>query len=148
MIGVAESGKTVALVEINAETDFVAKNERFKQFVEAYCRRFGRDKSSFSGCVSYSRKVLKRPSLQLINTGRQIIQAIGENIQIKRILTVAKRHPDRSIGVYSHLGGKIVTLVEIMGSGDEEALAKDIAMHVAAAAPEYLSPEKVPARNY
>ncbi len=44
------------------------------------------------------------------------------------------------------MNGKILTLVEISGTGGEEALAKDIAMHTAAAAPEFLSPEKVPAR--
>ena len=71
-------------------------------------------------------------------------RAIGENIQIRRVLTVIPKDADKSIGVYSHLGGKIVTVVEITGSADEEALAKDIAMHVAAAAPDYFSPEKVP----
>lgn len=72
------------------------------------------------------------------------MQAIGENIQIRR-LNIIEKVPQKSFGLYTHLGGKIVTLVEITGSGKEEAIAKDIAMHVAAAAPDYLSPEKVPA---
>ena len=68
----------------------------------------------------------------------------NENIQIKRLITFTKS-PSKSIGIYSHLGGKMVTAVEIEGSDAEAALAKDIAMHVAAAQPEFLSPEKVPA---
>lgn len=72
-----------------------------------------------------------------------IVQAIGENIQIRRIL-VLKKDAGHSIGVYSHLGGKILTAVELTGSNSDQALAKDIAMHIAAAAPEYLNPESVP----
>ncbi len=73
-----------------------------------------------------------------------LVQAIGENIQINR-LQVFQKSSDKSIGVYSHLGGKIVSVVELSGASDEEALAKEIAMHIAAASPEYLSPETVPA---
>ena len=88
-------------------------------------------------------KYSKEPGLTIDQYRATVVQTIGENIQIRRILTL-KRQADRSLGIYSHLGGKIVTVVEITGSGNEEALAKDIAMHIAAAAPEYLSPEKVP----
>lgn len=142
MIGVGESGNTVALVEINAETDFVAKNERFKEFVLAIATDLA-DTNPPSLDAFLQQKSSVEPSLTIDQHRATIIQTIGENIQIKRVLTLPKSS-DRSIGVYSHLGGKIVTLVEITGSGDEETLAKDIAMHVAAASPEYLSPEKVP----
>jgi elongation factor Ts len=142
MIGVAESGNTVALAEVNAETDFVAKNERFKEFVAAIAEDLANTNPP-SLDAFLQQKSMKEPSLTIDQFRALIIQAIGENIQIKRVLTLPKTS-DRSIGVYSHLGGKIVTLVEITGSGDEEALAKEIAMHVAAASPEYLSPEKVP----
>lgn len=142
MIGVAESGSTVALAEINAETDFVAKNDRFKQFVEAIANDLATTNPT-SLDAFLQQKSSAEPTLTIDQYRATIIQTIGENIQIKRVLTFQKS-PELSIGVYSHLGGKIVTVVEITGSGDEEALAKDIAMHVAAASPDYLSPDKVP----
>ena len=89
-------------------------------------------------------KYSKDPSLTIDQYRATIVQAIGENIQIRRLILIEKT-PQKSLGFYTHLGGKIVTLVEITGSNKEEAIAKDIAMHVAAAAPDYLSPEKVPA---
>src|SRR5205807_1288173 len=74
-----------------------------------------------------------------------IIQLIGENIQIRRCLVLPKAQ-NKSFGIYSHMGGKILTVVELSGAG-EESLAKDIAMHVAAGipvVPEYVNPTHVP----
>src|SRR5262249_12271827 len=73
-----------------------------------------------------------------------VIQALGENIQLRRLESITK-HPNSSYGIYSHMGGKIVVLVEIQGASDQDAIAKEIAMHVAAESPEYLKPEEVPA---
>lgn len=142
MIASAESGQVVAVVEVNAETDFVAKNDRFKQFLDNLAEEVAKTNPS-SLEAFLSQQYSKEPSLTIDQYRATIVQTIGENIQIRRILTF-KKAPDRSIGIYSHLGGKILTVVEIVGSGNEDALAKDIAMHTAAAAPEYLSPEKVP----
>jgi elongation factor Ts len=72
-----------------------------------------------------------------------VIQTLGENIQIKR-LKVLPKNPEISIGVYSHMGGKIVTAVELIGGSGRETLARDIAMHIAAESPDYLKPEQVP----
>lgn len=139
----AENGNTVAIVEVNAETDFVVRNERFLKFAqevaeEAAAKAPG-DLTSF-----LAQKFSKDPSLTLDEYRATIVQAIGENIQIRRLI-ILKKEANKSIGLYSHLGGKMVTAVEISGNSGEEALAKDIAMHVAAANPEYLSPETVPA---
>ncbi len=142
MIGIAESGPIVAIVEVNAETDFVVRNERFKQFLDNIAEEVAKTNPP-SLDAFLQQKYSKEPGLTIDQYRSTIVQTIGENIQIRRILTL-KKSPDRTIGLYSHLGGKIVTVVEITGSGDEEALAKDIAMHTAAAAPEYLSPDKVP----
>lgn len=142
MIGIFENDQRVAVVEVNAETDFVVKNDRFKQFLDDIAEEVAKtNPPSLDGFLQQSYS--KEPSLTIDQYRATIVQAIGENIQIKRILTMQK-NAEHSIGVYSHLGGKIVTAVEITGSGNESALAKDIAMHTAAAAPEYLSPEKVP----
>lgn len=142
MIGVAEQGPIVAIVEANAETDFVVKNERFKEFLNNIAQEVAKTHPS-SLDAFLQQKYSKDPSITIDQYRATVVQTIGENIQIRRILTL-KKTPDRSLGIYSHLGGKIVTVVEITGSGNEEAMAKDIAMHTAAAAPEYLSPDKIP----
>lgn len=142
MIGFADNAKTIAIVEVNAETDFVVKNDRFKQFLDHIAAEVAATNPS-SLEAFLNQKYSKEPALTIDQYRATIVQTIGENIQIRRLITLQK-NSNKSIGVYSHLGGKIVTVVEIEGSGSEEALAKDIAMHVAAAAPEYLTPEQVP----
>lgn len=142
MIAAAENNKNVAIVEVNAETDFVVKNERFQEFLKHVAEEAAAtNPASLEGFLNQS--FSKEPSLTIDQVRATIVQAIGENIQIKRLLVLPKT-ADKSLGVYSHLGGKLLTVVEISGSAEEEALAKDIAMHVAAASPEYLSAESVP----
>lgn len=142
MIGIAENGQTVAIVEANAETDFVVKNDRFKEFLNNIAQEVAKTNPP-SLDAFLQQPYSKEPGITVDQYRATVVQTIGENIQIRRILILNKTG-DRSLGIYSHLGGKIVTVVEITGSGSEEAIAKDIAMHIAAAAPEYLSPEKVP----
>jgi elongation factor Ts len=142
MIGIAESGNTIAIVEINAETDFVVKNDQFKAFLHNIAKEIAATNPA-SLDAFLRQKYSKDASLTIDQYRATVVQMIGENIQIRRLMTFS-RTPNHSLGIYSHLGGKIVTFVEIAGVGSEEGLAKDIAMHVAAAAPEYLSPEKVP----
>ncbi len=142
MIGVADNGKAIAIVEINAETDFVVKNDRFKEFLDAITQEaVATAPASLEDFIQqpYS----KDRSLTIDQYRATLVQAIGENIQIRR-LVILKREPNHSLGLYSHLGGKIVTVVDIQGSDKEEAIAKDIAMHTAASAPEYLAPTDVP----
>lgn len=143
MIGYAESDRAVALVEIGAETDFVVKNDRFQQFLSHVAQEAARTlPASLESFLQQSDS--KESGLTIDQHRATVMQAIGENIQIRRLLIVEK-DPDSSIGTYCHLGGKMVTLVEIAGNGTEEvALAREIAMHVAAAAPDYLSPKDVP----
>jgi len=145
MIGSSENPKAVALVEVNAETDFVVKNERFQEFLKNIAEEVAATHPSNLETF-LQQKYSKDPHFTVDQYRANVIQTIGENIQIKRLKVVPKTS-QKALGVYNHLGGKIVTLVEITGSSAPEAeqLAKDIAMHIAAAAPEYLSPEKVPA---
>lgn len=143
MISASDNGKFVAVVEVNSETDFVAKNDRFKEFLENISAEVANTHPSNVEAF-LGQKFSKDHSMTIDQYRATIIQTIGENIQIKRLIAMPKS-PSKSIGVYSHLGGKMVTVVEIEGSNTEESLAKDIAMHVAAAQPDYLSPESVPA---
>lgn len=140
----AENPNGIALVEVNAETDFVVKNDRFQDFLKNIAAEVAATHPSNLETF-LQQKYSKDPSFTVDQYRANVIQAIGENIQIKRLKVIPK-NAQKAIGVYNHLGGKIVTLVEISGSSSPEAeqLAKDIAMHIAAASPEYLSPEKVP----
>jgi elongation factor Ts len=142
MIGIGESNDAVAIVEVNSETDFVANNVQFRKFAADVAEEIAKTKpASLESFLQ--QKYSKDPSLTVDEFRATLIQSIGENIRIKRFLVIPKTN-DISVGVYSHLGGKIVTAVEIEGSNQESSLSKDIAMHVAAASPEYLNPESVP----
>ena len=132
LIGIARSddGKALAMVEINCETDFVAKDEHFKKFVAAVAEvalnHAPADVDALSaapmpndgrggGCVEEGRKAL--------------IAKIGENISVRRFQRLGT---DDQFGVYVH-GARIGVVVETRGG--DETLAKDIAMHVAASKP-------------
>jgi len=142
LIGTAATPSAVAIAEVNAETDFVVQNDRFKEFVANIANEVAATQPA-SLEAFLAQKYSKDHGLTVDQYRATIVQTIGENIQIRR-LTVLPKAADKSLGVYSHLGGKIITFVEITGSNGEETLAKDIAMHVAAAAPEYLNSEAVP----
>lgn len=143
LIAAAETPSSVALVEVNAETDFVVKNDRFLEFLQNIAEEVA--KTSPSSLESFlEQKYSKDGQLTIDQYRATVIQTIGENIVIKRILVLPKKS-DASLGVYSHQGGKLMTVVELEGNGEQSSFAKELAMHVAAAAPEFLSPEKVPA---
>lgn len=133
---------TIALVEVNSETDFVAQNDKFKQLVRDIAEEAATKKmASLEAFLPSS--FSKDKSLSVDGYRALVVQTLGENIQIKRIHLIPKV-ANRSYGIYSHMGGKILCLVEISGASDQDMLAKDIAMHIAAESPEYLKPEEVP----
>lgn len=142
MIGSLDNGKTIAIVEVNAETDFVVKNALFQEFLKNILEEVAETKPATLEAF-LQQKYSKDHTLTIDQYRATVVQKIGENIQIRRLKIITKS-ADKSFGVYNHLGGKILTMVEITGSHDQDALAKDIAMHVAAASPEFLCPEKVP----
>ncbi len=143
LIGFAQSAKAASLIEVNAETDFVAQNDKFRAFVQDLAQEVA-DTRPASLEAFLAQTYSKDPSLTVDQKRALVIQSIGENIQIKRIAVVSKES-DLSIGIYSHMGGKIVVLVELVGSADQEIFARDIAMHIAAESPEYIGPENIPA---
>ncbi len=143
VIKVGENSQYVALIEVNAETDFVVKNEKFQQFATQLLDDVMRTAPT-AVAEFITQKYSKEPSMTIDEYRAHLVQQLGENIQIRRTELYAKKS-GFSIGTYSHLGGKLVTLVECEGAGCE-ALAKDIAMHIAAESPEFLSPQEIPAR--
>jgi elongation factor Ts len=140
---VSADGKKGVLVEINSETDFVAKNDEFLGLVE--------DISNFLLDNAPSNEGTGEDLLTLTLNGRSIdeylkekIQKTGENIKIRRFVRY-EVSGDGTMASYIHLGGKIGVLVELTGAGNLSDVAKDVAMHVAASQPLYTRREEVPA---
>ena len=132
-------GNKAVILEINSETDFVAKNEKFVALV----------KNVAEAILAAEPKTLEE-ALQVEAQGGTVeavinegIATIGEKLSLRRFEVVTKSDAD-AFGAYSHMGGRIGVLTLVEGSTDEEA-AKDVAMHIAALAPKYLDESEVPA---
>jgi len=135
-IVLAQGEKTAVLVEINSETDFVAKDENFLTFTAEVAKT-----ALSSGAQDVEAlKSAKTSFGKTVEEGRQwLVSHVGENVQLRRM---ARIDSDNNIGAYAH-GGRIGVLVELKG-GDVE-LARGLAMHVAAMNPPYISVAHVPA---
>lgn len=135
MIAFVSSGKTGVLVEVNSETDFVSKNTEFQQFAKTIAELVAAQNPADVAALS-----LLMLGSESVEARRQtLVQKIGENIAVRRF---ERYETDASIAIYLH-GSRIGVMVEYVG-GDEQ-LGKDIAMHIAAANPQHLSRETVPA---
>jgi len=134
-IVLARDGAKAVLIEVNSETDFVAKDENFLKFADSVAQ---------TALKSGTRDVeaLKGSSINgsTVEEARQALVAkVGENVQLRRLVAVDAKS---QLGSYVH-GGRIGVLVEMDGGNEE--LARGIAMHVAAMNPPYVSPDTVPA---
>lgn len=142
LILAVEDAHSLVLAEANAETDFVAQNDRFKQFLDDVVSQALRTKPK-SLLELNEQPYFKDSSITIDQYRNLVIQALGENIQLRRIETITK-HSRHSYGIYSHMGGKLVVVVDLEGAEGQEGIAKDIAMHIAAESPDYLKPEEIP----
>ena len=130
-------GNKAVILEVNSETDFVAKNEEFKSLVENIANLLLNNEVS---TVEETLKLeIENKSLEELITEK--ISTIGEKLSFRRFEIITKED-NQVFGTYSHMGGKIVTLCVL--DGDNEELAKDIAMQIAAMRPIYLNKEEVP----
>jgi len=134
-IKVSDDGKTVAMVEINSETDFVVKSEDFKGFVDSIANAVLA--SDVSTVEQLSETVLASGETIEV-TRRALIAKVGENISLRRFVKYA--NVDGGTSAYLH-GGKIAVIIE-MAKNDAE-LGKDIAMHIAAVNPSCVSEDQV-----
>ena len=132
-------GNKAVILEINSETDFVAKNEKFVALVK-----------NVAEAILAAEPATLEEALQVEAQGGTVeavinegIATIGEKLSLRRFEVVSKTDAD-AFGAYSHMGGRIGVLTLVEGSTDEEA-AKDVAMHIAALAPKYLDESEVPA---
>ncbi len=141
MIEASQTHEAIALLEVNAETDFVTQNEMFKSFVAELINLVISQKIK---SVEDLQKAKFPGSDKSIEEKRaELVLSLGENIQIRR-LHIHQKKKNHSYGLYSHMGGKIVSAVEIKGSPEQEGLAREVAMHVAAECPDYLDSHDVP----
>lgn len=137
---IGKNGNAAALLEVNCETDFASKNELFRQFVEETAT-LAMDQGIDD--VEKLSTVKLASGTTVDETLKGLIQKIGENMKVRRVQTV--KTPSGVVAGYSHMGGKIGTLVALEGAASAPIaeVGKDIAMHVAAAFPRYLSRTEV-----
>jgi elongation factor Ts len=130
----AQAGNKAVLVEINSETDFVAKDGNFLAFTDSV------GQAALEASDIDSLKATKLPSGETVEEARAaVIAKVGENVQVRRL---ARVESDNTVAAYVH-GGRIGVIVELKGGNAE--LARGLAMHVAAMNPPYISPAHVPA---
>ena len=138
VIATSDDNRTAIMVEINSETDFVARDDNFLNFAnKVAAAALAADETDAAKIAE-----LALEDGQTVEEARQaLVQKIGENIQVRR---AARANAEGAIGAYVH-GGKIGVLVALKG-GDAE-LGKDVAMHVAAVSPMVVSGDQVPAET-
>lgn len=132
-------GNTAAILEVNCETDFVTKNDQFKQLLAELGKHIVENKPN---TVEEALQQKLHGDGEILETYiKSIIATIGEKISLRRFTVLTKTDND-AFGAYLHMGGQIGVLTLLEGTTDE-TLAKDIAMHAAAVSPRYVSRDDV-----
>ena len=134
VVAAAVNGNTGVLVEVNCETDFVAKGDQYKDFVNSVVDYvINNDVKDIDELVEVKKDATVEATAK-----------IGEKISIRRF---AKISTEGVVETYIHMGGKVGVLVEVVGCtcADTKELAHDVALQIAAAKPLYLVPSEVPA---
>ena len=138
VIASAIVGKVGAMVEVNCETDFVAKNEDFKEFAAMMARAVvALNPSSVEELLAMDCPECKKPIEDVI---KEKIATIGEKITIRRF---ERYDVAGAVNTYIH-NGKIGVMVEVSTDADAD-LTKDVCLHIASNAPEFVSREEIPA---
>src|SRR5690625_2993101 len=133
-IATSDDNKVAVMVEVNSETDFVARDAGFLEFANKVAQTALTNKEADVEKLAE----LNTADGETVEAARNnLVQKIGENIQVRRAAIVES---DGLVGSYVH-GGKIGVLVSLTG-GDAD-VAKDVAMHVAAVSPQVVTPEQV-----
>jgi len=134
MTKVAEDGNYGVIIEVNSETDFVARDDNFLSFAEQALV------SSFEASQASVEELLEKG---LEESRQALVQKIGENVNLRRLKRLNFENANQGIvESYVHNNSKIGVLISLKGG--DEALAKDVAMHIAAVSPMVVRPEDVP----
>lgn len=136
-VHLANEGKLGAIVELNCETDFVAKNEDFLAFTAEVARLVAEKAPADVAALS---ALTLADGRTVEETRTALVGKIGENMSLRRFVRVEAKG---TLASYIHGGARIGVLIDL--EGGDEALARDLAMHIAATKPLALSREQVPA---
>lgn len=128
-VRVADDNSYAAIVEVNSETDFVARDENFQAFVGQVVDKAFEMRTTDVAAITAG---------EIESTREGLVQKIGENIGVRRVEQVE----GAVVGAYVHAGSRIGVLVALEGANAD--VARDVAMHVAAVNPQFVSPEAVP----
>lgn len=134
------SGNDAVIVEVNAETDFVAKNDEFKSLVDVILNTLL--KSNVSSIDEAMKLETEEGTIEEVIT--QKTAKIGEKLSFRRFKKVTKKDSE-VFGSYIHMGGRIAVLTVLDGANEE--VARDVAMHAAAMRPKYVVRAEVPAEE-
>lgn len=151
LVGINVTNGVAAMVEINCETDFVAKNPEFQALIADMAQHVAvkapgkvRASDAGDGPVLEEQGFIKDEGTSVADTVKSKIATIGENISLRRFFRVAGAD---AVGVYSHGGGNIGVIVSLRsekgGSDALNDLAREIAMHVSFTAPRFLNRDEV-----
>lgn len=138
LVYVETKGNDAVIVEINSETDFVARNEGFQELVKEIANQVLDTKAE---TVEALMETTLPNGKSVDERIKEAISTIGEKLSVRRFAIRTKTDND-AFGAYLHMGGRIGVLTVVEGSTDEEA-ARDVAMHIAAINPKYVSSEQV-----
>ena len=134
----AINGNKAVVFELNSQTDFVAQNAKFIALVE----KVGSIILASNACDTESALNIETEGKTLSTIILEASGVIGEKISLRRVQVLTKTDA-QVFGAYKHMGGRIVTVTVL--EGNDEVVAKDVAMHVAALAPKYVSRNDIPA---
>ena len=137
VVAAASNGSTACIVEVNSETDFVAKNENFQNLVKKIAEHIVATKPADMDALNAS----ELDGKTVADVMTEAVASIGEKLSLRRFEVYTSE--DGKLATYIHMGGKIGVIVELSGGADE--LGKDVAMQIAAAKPQCIGRDDVDA---
>ncbi|MDY0405863.1 translation elongation factor Ts [Virgibacillus sp. 179-BFC.A HS] len=140
---ILQDNNDAVLLEVNCETDFVTKNDQFKQLLDQIAKQLLSQKPASVEEALQQKMNGDGDTLETVINGA--VAKIGEKISLRRF-TIMEKTDNGAFGAYLHMGGRIGALAVLEGTTDEQ-LAKDIAMHIAAVNPRYVSRDDVAAEE-
>lgn len=147
---VDETGHLGAIVEVNCETDFVARTEDFQAFVEAIVRQVAQEAGVADVPALLNRPFIQDQSITVGERLTQLVARLGENMVLRRFARV-ERNESGLVEGYIHPGNRIGVIVQVSTDSEDvvhsaafRELVHDLALQVAAAAPQYISTDDVP----
>lgn len=147
LVHVEQQGRNYAMVAVSSETDFVARNDEFRDYAERLARQVLAAGDLPDAETIEGEAVLERDGFEAFADEVVDLRArIGENITVEQAARLEPAETS-SVASYVHFGGKIGVLVELAGGSGHEEAARDVAMHVAATDPIGVSPDDIPSEE-